>query len=53
MPLNDSDPPVSFVWLASQSPRRQALLQQIGVRFQLLTADPDEDVEALDDVSRI
>lgn len=48
MPLNSSDSPVPFVWLASQSPRRQALLHQIGVPFQLLTADADEDVEALE-----
>jgi septum formation protein len=48
MPLNDRDPPVSFIWLASQSPRRQALLEQIGVQFRLLTADADEDAEALE-----
>ncbi len=36
------------VYLASQSPRRQALLAQIGVRFELLVADADEDVEALE-----
>jgi septum formation protein len=38
----------SFIYLASASPRRQALLQQIGVRFELLLASDDEDVEALE-----
>ena len=37
-----------FVWLASQSPRRQELLQQIGVDFELLLPDPHEDAEALE-----
>jgi septum formation protein len=37
-----------FIYLASASPRRQALLQQIGVRFELLLASDDEDVEALE-----
>jgi len=30
------------VYLASQSPRRRALLQQIGVRFRVLAADVNE-----------
>ena len=38
----------AFVYLASQSPRRRALLDQIGVRHELLLADADEDVEALE-----
>ena len=38
----------AFVYLASQSPRRQALLGQIGVRFELLVAGADEDAEALE-----
>jgi septum formation protein len=38
----------SFVWLASQSPRRAQLLQQIGVDFRLLPPDADEDAEALE-----
>jgi septum formation protein len=38
----------SFIYLASQSPRRQQLLEQIGVRFELLPADPDEDADALE-----
>jgi septum formation protein len=37
-----------FIWLASQSPRRQELLHQIGVRFELLAPGPDEDAEALE-----
>jgi len=37
-----------FVYLASQSPRRRELLAQIGVRHELLLADADEDVEALE-----
>jgi septum formation protein len=37
-----------FVWLASQSPRRQQLLAQVGVRFELLLAGDDEDAEALE-----
>jgi septum formation protein len=37
-----------FVWLASQSPRRAQLLQQIGVAHRLLLPDPAEDAEALE-----
>jgi septum formation protein len=37
-----------FIYLASQSPRRQELLAQMGVRFELLLAGPDEDAEALE-----
>jgi septum formation protein len=40
--------PIAFVYLASQSPRRQELLRQVGVRFELLVAGPEEDVEALE-----
>ncbi|HTI17243.1 MAG TPA: Maf family protein [Trinickia sp.] len=40
--------PFPFVYLASQSPRRQALLAQLGVRFELLLPRPDEDAEALE-----
>lgn len=39
-----------FIWLASQSPRRQALLTQIGVTPQLLLPGDDEDAEALEAV---
>ena len=38
------------IYLASQSPRRQELLRQIGVTFQLLLPDADEDAEALEAV---
>jgi len=37
-----------FVYLASQSPRRQQLLAQMGVSFELLLPDEDEDAEALE-----
>ena len=37
-----------FIFLASQSPRRQELLSQIGVRFELLLPGPDEDAESLE-----
>jgi septum formation protein len=38
------------IYLASQSPRRQALLQQLGVEFDLLLPSRDEDAEALEAV---
>ena len=38
----------SFVYLASQSPRRQELLKQIGVRFEMLLPAPGEDSESLE-----
>ncbi|TKC83177.1 septum formation inhibitor Maf [Trinickia terrae] len=41
-------PTYPFVYLASQSPRRQELLSQLGVRFELLLPRPDEDAEALE-----
>ena len=37
-----------FVYLASQSPRRRQLLEQIGVCYELLLAGPEEDAEALE-----
>jgi septum formation protein len=40
--------PYPFVYLASQSPRRQELLGQLGVRYELLLPRPDEDAEALE-----
>lgn len=39
-----------FIYLASQSPRRKQLLEQWGVRCELLLPDADEDVEALEAV---
>lgn len=44
----------SFLYLASQSPRRRQLLEQIGVRYQLLlpneSGDIAEDAEAIEAV---
>jgi nucleoside triphosphate pyrophosphatase len=40
----------SFIYLASQSPRRAQLLGQLGVRHELLLAAPEEDAEALEAV---
>ncbi len=40
----------SFIYLASQSPRRRQLLEQLGVAYQLLLPDADEDAEALEQV---
>lgn len=37
-----------FVYLASQSPRRQELLRQLGVQYELLLPRADEDAEALE-----
>jgi septum formation protein len=39
-----------FIYLASQSPRRRQLLEQLGVRYELLLAEPDEDTESLEAV---
>ena len=38
----------SYIYLASQSPRRQELLKQIGVQFEMLTAAAGEDTETLE-----
>lgn len=38
----------AFVYLASQSPRRRQLLEQIGVRYELLLPGAEEDAEALE-----
>jgi len=38
----------SFIYLASQSPRRQELLKQIGVRFEMLAPVPGEDSESIE-----
>ena len=37
-----------FIYLASQSPRRRQLLEQLGVRYELLLPDAGEDAEALE-----
>jgi septum formation protein len=39
---------IKFIYLASQSPRRRQLLDQLGVRYGLLLAQADEDAEALE-----
>ena len=39
-----------FVYLASQSPRRRQLLDQIGVSYELLLATPEEDAESLETI---
>lgn len=38
----------SFIYLASQSPRRQELLKQIGIRFEMLLPSQDEDSESIE-----
>lgn len=40
----------SFIYLASASPRRKALLAQIGVPLKMLLPGKDEDVEALEEI---
>ena len=37
-----------FIYLASQSPRRRQLLEQLGVAYELLLPAADEDAEALE-----
>lgn len=37
-----------FIYLASQSPRRAQLLEQLGLSFKRLLPDPSEDAEALE-----
>lgn len=37
-----------FVYLASQSPRRRQLLEQLGVVYELLLPEPHEDAEVLE-----
>jgi septum formation protein len=39
-----------MLYLASQSPRRKALLSQLGIAPVLLRADPQEDLEALEQI---
>jgi len=41
-----------FVYLASQSPRRRQLLEQLGVHYELLLPDADEDAEALEVIKK-
>jgi septum formation protein len=39
-----------FIYLASQSPRRRQLLEQLGIRHELLLPDPGEDTESIETV---
>ena len=39
-----------FIYLASQSPRRRQLLEQLGVRYELLLPDEGEDTESIEAV---
>ena len=39
---------IDFIYLASQSPRRSQLLDQLGVRHELLLPGPEEDSEGLE-----
>jgi septum formation protein len=41
-------PDHAFVYLASQSPRRRALLAQLGLRVEPLPPAPEEDAESLE-----
>jgi septum formation protein len=41
----------AFIYLASQSPRRKQLLEQWGVRCEMLLPDASEDAESLEAVS--
>jgi septum formation protein len=41
-----------FIYLASQSPRRRELLDQLGVRYELLLPDANEDAESIEQVIR-
>lgn len=38
----------SFIYLASQSPRRRDLLEQLGIAYELLLPSASEDAEALE-----
>ncbi len=40
----------SFIYLASQSPRRRQLLEQLGVHHELLLPGDDEDAESIEAV---
>ena len=40
----------NFIYLASQSPRRRQLLEQLGIAHELLLPGPEEDSEAIEAV---
>ena len=48
MPKNKLSAAPTFIYLASQSPRRRLLLDQIGAAHELLLPGADEDAEALE-----
>jgi septum formation protein len=48
--LRAARPRDRFIYLASQSPRRRQLLEQLGVKHELLLPDPGEDTESLEEV---
>ena len=50
MPVGETLP--GFIYLASQSARRSQLLDQLGVRHELLLPDASEDAESLEAVLR-
>ena len=50
MILTKPDSSFDFIYLASQSPRRRQLLEQLGVRYELLLPGADEDAESLEAV---
>jgi septum formation protein len=41
---------MAFIYLASQSPRRRQLLEQLGVQYELLLPDEGEDTETIEQV---
>ena len=47
-----TSPIPDFIYLASQSPRRSQLLDQLGVKHQLLLPEANEDAESLEVVLR-
>ena len=42
----------NFIYLASQSPRRRQLLEQLGISYELLLPDQSEDAEALESMRK-
>lgn len=48
--MNEEEKSAAVIYLASQSPRRRQLLDQLGVAHELLLPGPEEDAEALETV---
>lgn len=42
----------NFIYLASQSPRRRQLLEQLGISYELLLPDQSEDAETLESMRK-